>query len=474
MPDGPGWPNQRIDPAPYSLSIESGSGAVGDVVGVSVMFESRILSSNGFFMMMPVCHDPEVAEMVGKPFYTDEFLSLLGPAGVQQIKVIEGSSLPGDPRGHGFFLIVDLNGEAYSARFPSDAPLTVMTVYYRILGTPGNTGDLSFCSGVLERAQNRCTYTNLIHGVWTDETHTESIGIEYLPENLRSGSLTVLEGPTTRPDPPPQPPDAKVYPRLLSAEEVNFRVRITGAQAVPGAKEVPVEVFITADAEYSAVQVPIDYDGRYLRLVHAEDRFLAGVVLFGDAPGAFSTISDKSSAVIYSGWGVSGRRLAAEGEEIPAATLYFDALEAASEIESTTIEIHTLESEGGGVRFPPWLGIRYENSQPGYPPVQAEVEPFRITEGHFNILGDVSYFIRGDSNRDFSVDLSDAVATLGYLFLGDNLPPCPDAADANDDGAVDVSDPVATLSSLFNGATELPAPTGRPGNDPTPDEIACR
>src|SRR6266540_2012363 len=100
-PDGPGWPNQRIDPAPYSLSIESGSGAVGDVVGVSVVLESRIPSSNGFFMMMPVCHDPEVAELVGKPFYTDEFLSLLGPAGVQQIKVIEGSTLPGDPRGHG-------------------------------------------------------------------------------------------------------------------------------------------------------------------------------------------------------------------------------------------------------------------------------------------------------------------------------------------------------------------------------------
>ncbi|MBN1441249.1 MAG: hypothetical protein JXA90_01005, partial [Planctomycetes bacterium] len=33
-------------------------------------------------------------------------------------------------------------------------------------------------------------------------------------------------------------------------------------------------------------------------------------------------------------------------------------------------------------------------------------------------------FLRGDSNRDGSVDLSDGVSTLGYLFLGWSLPLC--------------------------------------------------
>src|SRR6185436_6181336 len=43
-------------------------------------------------------------------------------------------------------------------------------------------------------------------------------------------------------------------------------------------------------------------------------------------------------------------------------------------------------------------------------------------------------FRRGDTNADAHVDVSDSIATLGYLFLGSGAPACLDAADANDDG----------------------------------------
>ena len=84
-------------------------------------------------------------------------------------------------------------------------------------------------------------------------------------------------------------------------------------------------------------------------------------------------------------------------------------------------------------------------------------------------------FLRGDANVDGSVDLSDAVSSLRFLFLNEGPLACTDAADANDDGLVDILDPVATLLSLFTGTVEIPAP-GKDacGVDPTDDALDCR
>ena len=60
-------------------------------------------------------------------------------------------------------------------------------------------------------------------------------------------------------------------------------------------------------------------------------------------------------------------------------------------------------------------------------------------------------FRRGDVEPDGTVLISDAIRTLGFLFLGDAELPCPDAADWNDDGRLDISDPVGMLGWLFLG-----------------------
>jgi hypothetical protein len=60
-------------------------------------------------------------------------------------------------------------------------------------------------------------------------------------------------------------------------------------------------------------------------------------------------------------------------------------------------------------------------------------------------------FHRGDVEPDGTIGISDAIRTLGFLFLGDASPPCSDAADWNDDGKLDLSDPVGTLGWLFLG-----------------------
>ncbi|HVR76020.1 MAG TPA: hypothetical protein VMT52_16935 [Planctomycetota bacterium] len=83
-------------------------------------------------------------------------------------------------------------------------------------------------------------------------------------------------------------------------------------------------------------------------------------------------------------------------------------------------------------------------------------------------------FHRGDSNTDGKVDISDPVATLGVLFLGEGSLTCLDAADANDDGALDLSDAVFTLLHLFGGGAPLPEPGPRAcGLDFTPDALDC-
>lgn len=83
-------------------------------------------------------------------------------------------------------------------------------------------------------------------------------------------------------------------------------------------------------------------------------------------------------------------------------------------------------------------------------------------------------FRRGDANADGAINVSDAIATFGWLFLGGATPTCVDACDSNDDGEVNLTDGVYTLNYLFLGGS----PPAYPGpetcdRDPTEDALTC-
>ena len=60
------------------------------------------------------------------------------------------------------------------------------------------------------------------------------------------------------------------------------------------------------------------------------------------------------------------------------------------------------------------------------------------------------------------------------MFLGQGVPPCDDACDSNDDGTVDISDAINTLGVLFLGKPVIPLPGMTDcGVDPTEDVIRC-
>lgn len=83
-------------------------------------------------------------------------------------------------------------------------------------------------------------------------------------------------------------------------------------------------------------------------------------------------------------------------------------------------------------------------------------------------------FQRGDTTADGNLEITDAIATLGYLFLGQpaNLG-CEDAGDADDDGDIQINDAVYVLSYLFLGGPAPKPPFGACGFDLTPDGKSC-
>jgi hypothetical protein len=78
-------------------------------------------------------------------------------------------------------------------------------------------------------------------------------------------------------------------------------------------------------------------------------------------------------------------------------------------------------------------------------------------------------FHRGDANADGRLDVSDAITTFNFLFLGGAQPQCRESADANDDTRLDISDGIFLLSwlSLGGPAPTAPGPAAMPcGLDP--------
>ena len=66
--------------------------------------------------------------------------------------------------------------------------------------------------------------------------------------------------------------------------------------------------------------------------------------------------------------------------------------------------------------------------------------------------------MRGDCNGDRSIDISDAIRNLFYLYGGEPEVGCLEACDTNRDGANDVSDTIFILSYLFTDGQAPPAP----------------
>ena len=81
-------------------------------------------------------------------------------------------------------------------------------------------------------------------------------------------------------------------------------------------------------------------------------------------------------------------------------------------------------------------------------------------------------FLRGDANSDGSIDISDGISILGYLFLGESQPGCLDSSDSDDSGQVDLSDGILIFNFLFLGG-DAPGRVRACRTDTTEDDLDC-
>ena len=83
-------------------------------------------------------------------------------------------------------------------------------------------------------------------------------------------------------------------------------------------------------------------------------------------------------------------------------------------------------------------------------------------------------FLRGDANTDGSVDISDPIKTLFYLYSNAQFS-CKETADTNDDGKIDISDVIYTLDFLFKAGPSIKQPYPALGIDETPEnpDLGC-
>jgi hypothetical protein len=325
-----------------------------------------------------------------------------------------------------------------------------MTVYYRLLGAPGETSEISFCDGeFLIFGPGLCNFSGI------SNTRIFDFPWPLLSTRNLNGTLTVREGPATQPDRPPEPPQAVVYPEPLSSDEVNLRVRIGSALAVPGERGVPVEVFAAAAVEYTAVILPIDFDERYLRISRVEDHFLAGTASLDNQDALPGAQPDEGYAVIASSL-IGKRRIAPAGEEFHAATIYFDVLESAAEITETRIESRPVGGRAGN----PFVIVRHLSGNAAERvEVRGEFGAVEIGRGVLAIRASTRT-LAGDADWSGEFDLSDPIGVLGYLFLGTVELLCLPAADYDGDGQLGITDPIRMLGVLFLGDSPPAASAG--------------
>lgn len=443
----------RVKTDGYSLEIESAAGAVGDVVPVNVAFRCEIPvpegSQGGTSFHVAVCHDPSVATLVGEPTYSEEFLSLISPMGAYFYRISESAGGPGNQKGDGFVLGASFERTAYPSRIPIDPAIPMMTLYYRLKGNPGDAGNVTCCDATLERGNARCLY-NQLHQTWTWGQQLRIT--EYLSQSHKPGTLTVLEGPTTRPDRPPEPPPVKVYPDRPSVAEADFRIHLVGGASFPQARNVPVEVYAEAAVEYSAFVIPIDFDEEVLRLDSVRTYSAGGAALIdnrNETPGG-SRDFVEGHAVLYGDMRFATRRLAEEGEQIHVATLYFDILREPAGGETPLAVAEIVDSKG--LPWKPSIRVRHlSDAASESEGIHSQIGPARTVDTSIRIEQREASV--GDGNLDGRIDLTDAVAILEVLFLGGRCSLCFETSDFTGDRTVDLSDAVSILNFLFLGGS---------------------
>ncbi len=200
---------------------------------------------------------------------------------------------------------------------------------------------------------------------------------------------------------------------------------------------MPLRLYVTSSHEFCGYSVSLAFPPDLVEITDVEEFSRPGLVAIDNDRGRLGLLMNDST-----------RRVGQEGERVHLATVHVRVRDAASGVDEIPFRF---ENKGNFIN---WLAIRYQGGINGEElPLTAEVTPIVLEPAILKLqLRGTS---PGDANLDYTRDLTDAVAILGYLFQGKDDIACPRAADVNGDGRINLTDPVDLLLELFEG--ESPA-----------------
>lgn len=254
--------------------------------------------------------------------------------------------------------------------------------------------------------------------------------------------------------------------QVVRVVESQNRMWIGDVRVYPGLEAVYIPVELSHDVPVQALQVAATFDPQFIEVVDV-DYLLGDLRHLNPELLAFNISNDPQLPYVTSGIifdiepPYDGRTLAPGTNQ---------------RLLNIVADISPLAPSGGSAPFrltngagePPLENILTVNSQTVLPRLEN-----RGTVFFESIELRAEAFVRGDTNGNQLVNISDAVVLLGYLFLGGEPVTCLDAADSNDSGTINVADAAYILNFLFRGGTMLPPPYPNPALDPTPDALNC-
>jgi hypothetical protein len=263
-------------------------------------------------------------------------------------------------------------------------------------------------------------------------------------------------------------------------EETDDLVAIGAVQGAAG-QTVEIPVYLTSDAEVEAYQLVLRYDPAVLSFplaggggetIEEMGLSLAGTYygeMYGTKSfnGYFSLTPNQEEGILFVAFipHIVKEEYATPPGSERLVFKFLGTISPDAEPGTETVLEPTNGPDGGGVGPELLVNELTHRGDARFVSVVPQTAP-----GVLRIIPDILIF-RGDSSQDGVVNLSDAVYTLNWLFLGGPEPLCPDEADANDDGNVDISDPIATLQTLFLGSSSIAPPYPLKDFDPTVDSL---
>lgn len=243
--------------------------------------------------------------------------------------------------------------------------------------------------------------------------------------------------------------------------------QLTSSWVVPGQKNVRMRLLYANDQPDSncivAYQFGMRWDPTYLKLVQTKVSPYFVSYASGESriqSQDFNVSQEKGELYgdVYISL-VPFFTCLPKGPQVHALDLYFDVDPRAPVGASFNVEFAPVKNHNGDSIYNTFVTFDGHDALPF------------LKKGSIHIASqqqlDTLAFIRGDSDRSKVVDLSDAIATLLYLFHGDPIGNLV-AADVDDSGVVDITDPIQLLQHLYLGGTEPASPFPEPGLDPTP------